>query len=61
MGASKVVDGKPRGWIIPIGGAEDKENSPQILRRFLDLAGGGAADVVVIPTASALRGTGPRY
>ena len=61
MCASKVVDGRPRGWIIPIGGAEEKENSPQILRRFLDLAGGVAADVVVIPTASALRDTGPRY
>jgi cyanophycinase len=61
MCASKVADGKERGWIIPIGGAEEKENSPQILRRFVQLAGGDAADIVVIPTASQLRATGPRY
>ncbi len=61
MCASKVIEGKERGWIVPIGGAEDKENSPQILRRFVELAGGAAADIVVIPTASLLRGTGPRY
>jgi cyanophycinase len=53
--------GKQRGWIIPIGGAEEKENSPQILRRFVQLAGGDGADIVVIPTASQLAGTGPRY
>jgi cyanophycinase len=61
MCASKVIEGNERGWIVPIGGAEDKENSPQILRRFVELAGGAAADIVVIPTASVLRGTGPRY
>jgi cyanophycinase len=61
MCASKVADGGERGWIIPIGGAEDKQNSPPILRRFVALAGGTDADIVVIPTASALRGTGPMY
>jgi cyanophycinase len=64
MCASKVADGKQRGWIVPIGGAEDKDNSPAILRRFVRLAmeaGDGAADIVVIPTASQLRATGPRY
>ena len=61
MCASKVADGKERGWIIPIGGAEEKENAPQILKRFLRLAGGDQADIVVIPTASQLRSTGPRY
>jgi hypothetical protein len=61
MCASKVAEGGRRGWIIPIGGAEEKENSPQILRRFVDLAGGGAADIAVIPTASLVRDTGPRY
>jgi cyanophycinase len=61
MCASKVAEGKQRGWIVPIGGAEEKENSPQILRRFVQLAGGDAADIVVIPTASQLRSTGPRY
>ena len=61
MCASKVAEGKQRGWIIPIGGAEEKENSPQILRRFMALAGGDGADIVVIPTASQLASTGPRY
>jgi cyanophycinase len=61
MCASRVAEGGRRGWIIPIGGAEDKENSPQILRRFVDLAGGTAADIAVIPTASLVRETGPRY
>lgn len=61
MCASKVAEGKQRGWIVPIGGAEEKENAPQILKRFLRLAGGDQADIVVIPTASQLRSTGPRY
>ena len=61
MCASKVAEGRTRGWIIPIGGAEEKENSPQILRRFVELAGGRDADIVVIPTASQLASTGPRY
>ncbi len=61
MCASKVAEGGARGWIIPIGGAEEKENSPQILQRFVQLAGGEQADIVVIPTASQLRSTGPRY
>ena len=64
MCASKVADGKQRGWIVPIGGAEDKDNSPAILRRFVRLAmeaGDGSADIVVVPTASQLRATGPRY
>jgi cyanophycinase len=61
MCASKVAEGRERGWIVPIGGAEEKENSPQILRRFVQLAGGNDADIVVIPTASQMRDTGVRY
>ena len=61
MCASKVVAGGERGWIIPIGGAEEKENLPQVLRRFVQLAGGRSADIVIIPTASQLRDTGQRY
>jgi cyanophycinase len=59
--ASKPTPGRQRGWIVPIGGAEEKENSPAILRRFVQLAGGDGADIVVIPTASQLESTGPRY
>ncbi len=61
MCASKVAEGQQRGWIVPIGGAEEKENAPQILRRFVQLAGGDGADIVIVPTASQLLATGPRY
>jgi cyanophycinase len=61
MCASKVADGHTRGWIVPIGGAEDKDDDPAILRRFVQLAGGANADIVVVPTASQLRDTGARY
>lgn len=61
MCPSKVSEGFERGWIIPIGGAEEKEHDPRILRRFVELCGGSDADIVVIPTASQLTTTGPRY
>ena len=32
---SKVPEGETRGWIIPIGGAENKENDRHILERFV--------------------------
>ena len=58
---SKVPDGATRGWIIPIGGAENKENDRHILERFVSVSGGDEADIVVIPTASRMNETGPRY
>jgi cyanophycinase len=58
---SIVPEGARRGWIIPIGGAENKENDRHILERFVECAGGREADIVVIPTASRLHETGPRY
>jgi cyanophycinase len=58
---SKIPDGATRGWIIPIGGAENKENDRHILERFVRVSGGEDADIVVIPTASRLAETGPRY
>jgi cyanophycinase len=61
MSPSRIPDGKQRGWIIPIGGAEDKESRRQILKRFVQLSGGRDADIVVIPTASRLANTGSRY
>jgi len=57
----RVPQGGERGWIVAIGGGEEKVHNPVILERFLDLCGGGGAKLVVIPTASALRETGPRY
>jgi cyanophycinase len=58
---SRVPDGHQRGWIIPIGGAENKENDCRILERFVRVSGGGDADIVIIPTASRAHETGPRY
>jgi cyanophycinase len=58
---SKVLEGETRGWIVPIGGAENKENDRRVLARFVAVSGGAAADIVVIPTASRLHETGPRY
>jgi len=58
---SKVPDGQRRGWIIPIGGAENKENDRRILERFVRVSGGQDADIVVIPTASRMHETGSRY
>jgi cyanophycinase len=61
MCPSKVAEGQTRGWIVPIGGAENKENDRRILRRFVEVSGGEDADIVVIPTASKMHETGPRY
>jgi cyanophycinase len=61
MSPSRVMEGQERGWIVPIGGAEEKENDPRILERFVELCGGSDANIVVIPTASQLLDTGPRY
>jgi cyanophycinase len=58
---SIVPEGATRGWIIPIGGAENKENDRHILERFVQCSGGREADIVVIPTASRLHETGARY
>jgi len=58
---SLVPEGETRGWIIPIGGAENKENDRHILERFVRVSGGNDADIVIIPTASRLNETGPRY
>ncbi|PWJ25201.1 cyanophycinase [Branchiibius hedensis] len=43
----------PRTLLI-IGGAEDKVGRVTILRRFVRLAGGRAANIVIIPTASSV-------
>ncbi|VAV99281.1 Cyanophycinase [hydrothermal vent metagenome] len=56
-----VNDGDRRGYIIPIGGGEEKDIDPTILQRFVDLSGGANADIVILPTASKLEDTGARY
>jgi cyanophycinase len=53
--------GHTRGYVIPIGGAEDKFGDRTIHRRFVELAGGDDARITIIPTASRLSDTGERY
>lgn len=61
MCPSRVAEGEERGWIVPIGGAEDKETRRRILKRFVQLCGGRDAEIAIIPTASRLPDTGRRY
>ncbi|HSD70321.1 MAG TPA: Type 1 glutamine amidotransferase-like domain-containing protein, partial [Woeseiaceae bacterium] len=50
-----------RGYIIPIGGGEEKAGNPDILGRFVEICGGRRARIAVIPTASELKETGRNY
>jgi cyanophycinase len=50
-----------RGYIIPVGGAEEKLGDVAILRRFASLCGGGSCRIAIIPTASMISETGARY
>lgn len=61
MCPAPVDDKIDRGFIIPIGGGEDRVKEMQIHRKFVELSGGADADIVVIPTASQLEQTGPDY
>jgi cyanophycinase len=54
-------DSATRGFIIPIGGAEDKTGDRDILKRFAQLCGGRRARIAIIPTASQLEDTGHKY
>jgi cyanophycinase len=54
-------NGQVRGYVIPIGGAEERTGSMRVLRRFVRLCGGRRARIVIIPTASGLPDTGERY
>ena len=47
----------PRGVLMVVGGAEDKLGRRTILNRFARLAGGSAASIAVISTASSLGDT----
>ena len=61
MSPSNQVSGGDRGYIIPIGGAEEKLHSPDILDRFVEICGGKDARISIIPTASELEDTGRNY
>ena len=50
-----------RGFIVPVGGAEEKIGDVAILRRFATLCGGAGCRIAIIPTASEVSDTGRRY
>ena len=45
MSPSNPSDDRQRGYIIPIGGAEEKFHNPEILDRFVDVCGGRDARI----------------
>jgi cyanophycinase len=61
LSPSRVPDGATRGFIVPIGGAEDKVGDEAILKRLVRLSGGRRARIAVIPTASEASSTGRDY
>jgi len=61
MSPSNHLGKENRGYIIPIGGAEEKFHNPEILDRFIDICGGKTARIAIIPTASELEDTGRNY
>jgi cyanophycinase len=58
---SKPRSSAPRGFVVPIGGAEKKKADRLILDRFVRLTGGADARIAVVPTASEQGDTGDRY
>ena len=61
MCPAKVENDDTRGFVIPIGGAEERQNDPVILQKFIEICGGKDARIAIIPTASQLDETGPNY
>lgn len=61
MSPSPVPPGSTRGHLVPIGGAEDKEANRDILQAVVDVAGGSAARIAILPTASRMQDTGSHY
>lgn len=59
--AARTRDGTRSGFLVPIGGAEEKIGDTRILTRFVELCGAEKAHIVVIPTASQSDDTGSRY
>jgi len=50
-----------RGYIVPVGGGEEKIRDRVILSRFVKICGGKRARIAVIPAASGKPNTGRRY
>jgi cyanophycinase len=58
--AQKAAD-HDRGYVIPIGGGEEKLENPEILDRFVAICGGKSSRISIIPTASEQSDTGRNY
>jgi cyanophycinase len=61
MTPSNNSDYANRGYLVPIGGAEEKFHNPEILDKFVDICGGKNARIAIIPTASEMEDTGRNY
>ena len=61
MCPAPITKNNERGFIIPIGGGEDRENEMRIHRKFVELSGAENAKIVIVPTASQLDNIGPAY
>lgn len=61
MCPSRDKNDQQRGYVIPIGGAEERTGSMTVLRKFVKLCGGRRARIAIIPTASSLADTGDKY
>ena len=61
MAPSNHNNDTDRGFIVPIGGAEERFDNPEILDRFVEVCGGKKAKIAIIPTASEMDDTGRNY
>ena len=61
MSPANNASGNQRGFVIPIGGGEEKFKNPEILDRFIEICGGKESRIGIIPTASELEDTGRNY
>jgi len=61
MSPSNNTDYAKRGYLVPIGGAEEKFDNPEILDQFIEICGGKNARIAIIPTASEMEETGRNY
>ena len=61
MSPSNNNNHSDRGYLIPIGGAEEKFDNTEILDKFVEICGGKSARIAIIPTASELANTGRNY
>jgi cyanophycinase len=61
MSPSRSSIDDTRGWIVPVGGAEEKVGHPKILQRFVRISGEEDSRIAIVPTASSLDETGRNY